>query len=270
MPKDDDFLTRERPWRAQSEAACPVDPEQKRFIESTMLWLADQFGRDVARRGIAAPGADFYPPDYRPEPAQIRSLLRRAAVRMDVDPDRVELRFFSSREERKTTLTNRGSTTVGRYLWNGGAEVIEVDLDHSDDPALLTGIIAHELSHARLLGEKRLSSGAPKGEELTDLAAVFLGMGVFVANASVRYKQDVLNLAVEPSGRLDGIAMAIIGQGEASFRHIGYLKAPEFGYALACLCGLRREVDPPWAIHLHPPVRVMLRRSLAYFKQVAR
>ena len=269
MPKGDDFLTRARPWQPQSEATCPVNAEQKKFIESSMLWLADQFGRDVARREIAAHGTEFYPPDYRPEPAQIRSLVRRAAVRMDVDPDRIGLRFFSSREERKATLTNRGSTTVGRYRWNGGDEIIEIDLDHSDDPALLTGIVAHELSHARLLGEKRLSSSWAKGEELTDLAAVFLGMGVFVANASVRHKQGTQNISVEPLGELTSVAMAIIGQGELSYLHIGYLKAPEFGYALACLCGLRREVDPPWAIHLHPPVRVMLRRSLAYFKQVA-
>lgn len=55
MAKDDDFLTRARPWQAQSEATCPVDPEQKKFIESSMLWLADQFGRNVARREIAAP-----------------------------------------------------------------------------------------------------------------------------------------------------------------------------------------------------------------------
>ncbi|MFL6112424.1 MAG: hypothetical protein ACJ786_13870 [Catenulispora sp.] len=246
-----------------------MNPQQKRFIETHMLWLADQFGRDVARREIAVPGSGFYPPDYSPGPAQIRSLVRRVAVRMDVDPDRIEVRFFRSRDERKTNLSNQGTTTVGRYSRSNGSELIEIDLDHADDPALLTGIVAHELSHARLLGENRISSSRPKGEELTDLAAVLLGMGVFVANASVRHKKGPQDIAVEPLGELTDVAMAIIGQGENSFRHIGYLKAPEFGYALACLCGLRREVDPPWAIHLHPPVRVMLRRSLAYFKQVA-
>jgi hypothetical protein len=199
-----------------------------------MLWLAGQFGREVVRQEIAAPGSDFYPLDYRPEPDQIRHLVRRAAVRMGIDPGRIEVRFFSSREEQRATLSNRGSTTVGRYRRSGGREFIEIDLDHADDPALLTGIIAHELSHARLLGESRISSSRPKGEELTDLAAVFLGMGVFVANASVRHQQGTQNIAVEPLGELTDVAMAIIGQGELSYLHVGYLKAPEFGYALAC------------------------------------
>ena len=85
-----------------------------------MLWLADQFGRDVARREISAPGSEFCPPDYRPEPAQIRRLVQLTAARMEIDADRIDLRFFRSREERKTNLSSRGRTTVWRYRWNGG------------------------------------------------------------------------------------------------------------------------------------------------------
>ncbi len=61
----------------------------------------------------------------------------------------------------------------------------------------------------------------------------------------------------------------LMGQGDFQYSHLGYLEEPDYGYALGCLCGLRRETDPGWAAALDPGVRVLLRQTLAFFKAAA-
>lgn len=269
MPKDKDFLTRRRPWQKQDEDTCPVDDEQRAWIEDRMLWLSDQFGRLSAQGELAIPGPAFYPPDYRPTPEAITELVRRVEAVMGVEPDRITVELFDGDQEAKTRTKRHFDTkrTVGRYLIDGGREFIAIDVTEADDPAVLTAIIAHELAHARLNGEERYSSDNPMNEKLTDLATVYLRMGLFVANASITFKPTTRGWSAEPLGELS--ERALLGSGDFKYNHLGYLDEPEYGYAFACLCGLRREQDPAWAVHLDPTLRVLLRRSLAYFKKRA-
>jgi hypothetical protein len=261
------------PWERRVEATCPVDPGRKAWIERKMLWLRDQFGLEAARGEIALPARAFYPADYQGTPEQILDLVGRVEQVMGMDPDRLTLRLFD-RSTAKTAnsaskLSSRANSrhVVGRYRVRNGREYIEVDTAEAGDPAVLTAIVAHEIAHARLLGEDRYSSDHEDNERLTDLAAVFLGMGVFVANASIRFKKTVHGWSVEPLGDLS--ERMLMGQGDFDYSHLGYLEEPEYGYALGCLCGLRRETDPAWAPALDPAVRVMLRRTLAFFKAEA-
>ena len=268
-PKDKDFLTYRRPWQKQDEDTCPVTDEQRRWIEERMLWLSDQFGRQSAQGELAIPGPDFYPRDYRATPEAIVELVRRVEAVMGVEPDRITVELFDGRQEAEAGVKRHFDTkrTVGRYRRREGGEFIEIDVTEADDPAVLTAIIAHELAHARLVGEGRYSSSSPMNEELTDLATVFLRMGLFVANASITFKPTTHGWSAEPLGELS--ERALLGSGDFKYSHFGYLEEPEYGYAFACLCGLRREQDPAWAVHLDPTLRVLLRRSLAYFKKLA-
>jgi hypothetical protein len=258
-------------WARPIEATCPVDPERKSWIEQKMLWLRDQFGVEAARGEIALPARAFYPADYQGTPEQILDVVGRVERVMGVDPDRLTLELFDSSPERaasaKNRLGNRTNTrhTVGRYrVGDDGREYIEIDTVKADDPAILAAIVAHEIAHARLLGEDRYSSKHEDNERLTDLTALFLGMGVFIANASVYFKKTVHGWSVEPLGDLS--ERMLMGQGDFNYGHLGYLEEPDFGYALGCLCGLRRETDPAWAAALDPALRVLLRRTLAFFK----
>lgn len=268
-PKDKDFLTQPRPWQKQDVDTCPVTEKQRTWIEHEMLWLADQFGRQIAQGELAVPGPAFYPEDYRPTPEAIRELVRRVETVMGVDPDRITVELFDGGQrassEPKRHFDKRRA--VGHYRYRGSDEYIDIDVTQADDPAVLTAIIAHELAHARLLGEGRCSPDLPRHEELTDLTTVFLGMGIFVANASITFKPTTRGWSAEPLGELS--ERALLGSGDFSYSHLGYLQEPEYAYAFACLCGLRREQDPAWAVHLDPTLRVLLRRSLAYFKKLA-
>lgn len=268
-PKDKDFLTQPRPWQKKDEDTCPVNDEQKTWIENQMLWLCDQFGRQIAQGELAIPGPAFYSGDYRATPEAITELVRRVEAVMGVDPDRITVELFDGNERANSEPKRHFDTTraVGHYRRRGSDEYIDIDVTRADDPAVLTAIIAHELAHARLIGEGRCSSSSPKHEQLTDLATVFLRMGIFVANASITFKPTTRGWSAEPLGELS--ERALLGSGDFRYSHLGYLEEPEYGYAFACLCGLRREQDPAWAVHLDPNLRVLLRRSLAYFKKLA-
>jgi hypothetical protein len=87
----------------------------------------------------------------------------------------------------------------------------------------------------------------PKDEEnpehLTDLLTVFLGMGVFTANAAFQFSQwDEGMMSGWSAGRQ------------------GYLTEKMYGYALAVFAWIRGELKPKWAKNLSP-------NNYTYFKQ---
>ncbi len=82
------------------------------------------------------------------------------------------------------------------------------------------------------------------------MLTVFLGLGIFTANAAFRFNQW-------QDGQMQGW----------STQRSGYLTEPEWGYALACYAWVRGEAAPDWAEHLVDGVRLPLRESLRCFEQ---
>jgi hypothetical protein len=111
------------------------------------------------------------------------------------------------------------------------------------DPLSLVATVAHELGHVILLGGGLLSPQTSDHEPLTDLLAVFLGLGIFNANASGQFKQH-------QEERKYGW----------SVKRLGYLPQQAYGYALAKFAREREENNPAWAKYLSTNVH-------AYFKQ---
>lgn len=259
-----------RPWLRQEQDTCPVDPRQQAWIESKMRWLRNEFGAQAARGELARPGPRFYPADYQGTDEQILGLVARVEQIMGVEPGRVTPRLFDGEQERaadaKKLTTRSAKHTVGRYRLRDGREYIEIDSTKADDPLVLTAIIAHELAHARLIGEDR-DARSEDHEKLTDLTALYLGMGVFMANASISFKQTAHGFSVEPLGDLS--ERVLLGQGDFQYHQLGYIEEADYGYALGCLCGIRGETDPEWAGALDPGIRVLLRRTLNYFRAAA-
>jgi hypothetical protein len=61
--------------------------------------------------------------------------------------------------------------------------------------------VAHELARVRLLGEQRINTDCGDQEQLTDLATVFFGLGIFTADAAFDYSQNQFGLQTEPPRR---------------------------------------------------------------------
>ena len=107
--------------------------------------------------------------------------------------------------------------------------------------------IAHELAHDILLGGGLITRQEEDHEHLTDLVPVFLGLGVFAANAPVRD----LN----------------ISQNNHHYFKIdkqGYLPSRIIGYALALFAYARGETKPAWARYLRPDAAQPLKGGLRY------
>src|SRR5262249_26780470 len=84
-------------------------------------------------------------------------------------------------------------------------------------------------------------------EQLTDLVPVFLGLGLFAANAPVRDRSYTEN---------NWHYFKIDKQ--------GYLPSRMLGYALALFAYVRGEAKPAWARYLRPDAAQPLKRGLRY------
>ncbi len=234
---------------------CPIETEDKAWIEESMLWLIEEFGDDTLRKAvIVLPTDEFFPDPFSEDEEDVRSLVDRVCGYMGVEPERVELDFFTdeSRGLQRALPSYESSHggALGCYRKRRGNHVVSLESSQTADPMNLIATIAHELGHVRLLGEGRLHSGYEDHEPLTDLLTVFLGMGVFTGNAVFSFRQWADNLS----------------QGWQTERR-GYMTEEMFGYALASFAWVRGESKPEWSKYLKGNVRSYFKSGHKYLEK---
>jgi hypothetical protein len=231
---------------------CPVDDRSRTWIEESVRWLRKEFGAGPLRAEVVLPTPEFFPGEYTGTQADVRAVVERVCGYAGVDPDLVELEFYGEDEEnamvRELGLTSEGRGAAGHYRVENGRTIIAIDQTLAHHPTQLVATIAHELGHVRLLGEERVDPDRRDHEPLTDLLTVYLGLGVFTANAAFEFHQD---------------------SRQQRTRRIGYLPEPMFGYGLACVAWLRHEPRPAWDTYLDTNPRVIMRKGLRYLEQTA-
>jgi hypothetical protein len=249
-----------KPWvRTGDPDACPVADDRRQWIESSLDWCRTEFGEEALHERIALPGPEFDPPGFTGTQEQAEQLLVRVAAVMGAASEDVTVHLYES-----SAAELRKRHAVGHYRRVLGRTLIELDRLEAVRPAVFTAIIAHELAHARLLGEGRIDPGRTDGEHLTDLLTVFLGMGVFTANAAYVFPRaaSARGYSVLPVGDLTDRMLTGVAN-EPSHRG-GYMTEAEFGYALAYWATLRGDLAPSWARHLSGGVRDALIRGLRH------
>lgn len=247
-----------KPWlRTDSPGACPVPQEQRTWTERWLRWCAEEFGPATPRREIALPG--FAPADFTGTQEQAELLVRRVGAVMGADVSGISVLLVESPEK-----VQGRKHQVGEYRKAFDRVVIELDRRVAARPDSFAGLVAHELAHARLVGEgrvARLGISPAEEERLTDLVTVHLGMGVLSANAADDYVKAA-GYSVMPVGELTD--RMLTGRRDKPLHRMGYLSPGEYGYALACWSTMRGETDPPWARHLKASVQDALMRGLAH------
>lgn len=208
---------------------------------------------------VILPTHEYFPDPYDGNDATAKLLFQRMCGYMRVDPRPINLEIFPDEtEELRTVLPywrgGRGGSNgcAGFYTSDhtetkaDGTKQILVALRSSQlkDPLSLVATIAHELGHVILLGGGLVSSQTSDHEPLTDLLTVFLGVGIFNANASGQFKQY-------QNERQYGWCM----------KKLGYLPQEAYGYALAKFAREREEHKPAWEKHLSTNVRAYFKRS---------
>jgi hypothetical protein len=233
-------------------AACPVSEDERAWTEESMRWFRAEFGDGPLRDEVVLPTAEFFPGAYSGTEDDVREVLDLLCGFASVDRSSIVLEFYGDDGEdtltRELGLTRHSRSAAGHYRHEGDRTIIAIDSTLAAQPARLIATIAHELGHARLLGEERITADRRDHEPLTDLLTVYLGLGVFTANAAFDYRQD---------------------HRQRTTQRLGYLTEPMFGYGLACHAWLRGERRPAWARHLDTNPRVVMRSGLRYLARVA-
>ena len=234
---------------------CPVETEDKTWIEESMLWLIEEFGADTLLNvPVMLPNDECFPDEFSEEEDDVRALVRRMCGYMGVDPSRVELDIYTDQNVEAQSLLPEydysHSGASGHYRKRRGKFIISVESSQVRDPVCLIATIAHELGHVRLLGEGRLSASFEDHEPLTDLLTVFLGLGVFTGNSVFKFRQWG-----DP-----------FSQGWQTERR-GYLTEEMFGYALAAFAWVRGESKPAWSKFLEGDVGVYFNSGHKYLER---
>jgi hypothetical protein len=235
---------------------CPCDAAAKPWLEERLGWLTRQFGLHVLLEApVILPTEEFFPDPWDGTPKAARRMFRRVCEYMGVDTDAVELRFFDDPTPQSVHALDpsrgfaAGTWSAAEQPWQPG--VVRIEKGGLTRPADLVGIMAHELSHQRLLGEGRAERDAFDNELLTDLTAVFHGFGVFLANNP---RKSTGKLSHWPGTKL--------------YRP-EYLSEPMLGYALAHIAWHRDEASPAWVKALRWAPRAVFKQGLGFLNQTA-
>ncbi len=237
-------------WLFGSKPACPIDPPVREWVETRWLWLCDQFGRDHLRNAhVVLPDEVHFPDPYDPRDTRThRVLFDRVCQYVGLTSALFRLGVYT------TNPDPWYSFAVYRPDFDGSAGVYErvsvgctiwVEERQLDDPLRLVATYTHELGHAHLLGQNRLTGAEEDHEPLTDLLSVFLGLGVIAANAVVKE-----------------IAWTQGPESGWSASRQGYLDMRTFGYALGLFARMRSEPDAAWRSALRPDVKDATKKTL--------
>jgi hypothetical protein len=219
--------------------------------EESMSMFRRELGAGPLARPVVLPTPEFFPDERTGTDADIDPIFRRVCSYAEVEASAITVEVYGGSEEaefaRATGLNYESKSAAGDYRREGGRPIVGVDRTAVARPERLVATIAHELAHHRLR-ERDLDTDRDDREPLTDLLTVYLGLGVFAANAVFEYRVDLQH---------------------RSTRRLGYLTEPMFGYGLACFAWLREEPDPNWARAVDANPRSALRRGMRYLARNA-
>jgi hypothetical protein len=235
-----------------SSPKCSVDEESKRWLESLFCWLLEEFGENVVKNTLVVlPDDDYFPHKFSSKREDIEILFDTVCEYMETTSEGFELVFYQNEDEKlKHSLPYWRSSTkdaAGFYREEDDKYVVGLKLEEQVNPENLIATMAHEIAHARLLGEKRISHKNKNHEYLADLTTIIFGMGIFNANSAFNFSQHTSSRTI----------------GWQASRQ-GYLSEEQFGYALAMFAYVRCEKSPGWAKFLKIGVKHHFTNSSKY------
>lgn len=173
---------------------------------------------------------------------------------MQVNPDDIDVTIFGLEHDVTRGLVpffSGSNSGAGGFYFHDPTSRPHISVNEAElqDPMALVAVLAHELGHIILLRPGLVDHDEPDMEPLNDLLTVFLGFGIFTANAAFRFEQHTNN---ESQGW--------------SIRRLGYLSEELFGYALARFAFERGEARPKWASFLATIVASYMKRSITWLE----
>jgi hypothetical protein len=229
-----------------------VDADTASWHLENFTWLVQQFGRNgaFARLKLVLPKPDYFAIGGKRDHAfalrvfdQIKAYCGMAAWEADLVADDNPL---ARRGELSAFMVAPQRHAVGTFAVAGNRIQISYVPALLARPEHLIATLAHELAHY-LLATAREPPPCEDDEKecLTDLTAVYLGFGVFLANA--RFTFEAVTAGPSAGWRMS---------------HSGYLPEADLIFALALFLEAK-ELDPGPALScLKPHLAKMLRRTV--------
>lgn len=217
-----------------------VSSKSSAWILATFQWALEQFGTDYFHDGmiLVTPTPEHFPSPPKDPVERAAAIFRRVQEHAGLEnwPCRLEAQDPDANPVIDPLTILEGPTSpAGTFGYEGEVQpeaVITYNPAELQRPQALVATFAHELAH--YLGFNALvppPGGEEQWEPATDLLAVYLGFGIFLANSAIQF---------EPFS-------AVTSQGWQS-RKLGYLSEFELVYCLALFCtlkGIAREQVVP-------------------------
>lgn len=231
-----------------------VTPEDKQWIEANLGWLGLQFGAEVFLRPPVTTRSGPFARYHNALRESMGYFLEEVAVHMELDPDDLQLHVYRHGSDDRiggpATIVTKGGQSLGEYHHrNSLTGKFDIHLNEiiSNDLQVMLTTIAHELSHARLIGEYRHEATDEFHEYVTDLTAIYFGFGITMAH-TCNSRDSWTDLH---------------GSGWSIGRR-GYLPLEVVTHALAMQALRRGEREPQWVEALDKTPRKMLRQALLW------
>jgi hypothetical protein len=230
-----------------------VDDDTAAWHVENFAWLVRQFGgaAGLAHSKLVLPGPGFFVADGESGHAlavrifdQVRAYCGMTDWEVDLIADDNPL--AADQDTGSLAMIASQKHALGTFGVAGNRVVISYVPSLLKRPDHLIAALAHELAHY-LLATTRDPPPCEDDERefLTDLAAVYLGFGVFLANG--RFYHEAYQ-----AGTMQGWRIG----------HSGYLPEPDLIFALALFIQIK-AIDPKPALAcLKPHLATMLRRTV--------
>lgn len=229
----------------------PLDKELRKYFEHNFLWLMQEFPeRKIEDHRILTPTTSDFPIEWNKSQENATEALKVICGNMQLDPNEIELDFYDNGLKEidmgtsvifmESDPDNPEAAGLYHHEKVDGKYRISLDKALLERPDSLIATIAHELSHVKLLGEKKLEQN---DEMLTDFTTVFFGLGIFNANCAFQFYNQI---------------------DRWGHSNLGYLKIDEWAYALALFAFIRHEDEPEWKQFLSKTIKSDFEKCLYY------
>ena len=164
-------------------------------------WLLDRFvmlheklgpQRQLCRTLLVLPKLGTFVVEGETDREMAESIFRTVAEYAGMADWHVELEGFESAGTQQVSeyhfLTPQTARPAGTFSIEGNSVLIRYDAGLVKQPQNLIATFAHELSHYLLAGYLPESFQDQDHELLTDLTAVYMGFGVFLANTAFEFE----------------------------------------------------------------------------------
>jgi hypothetical protein len=238
-------------WPFKSKSL--LSPEESEWLQSNFDWLESAFGEETSfkNRRLVLPDKNTFRTGGKSGHELAEHVLHQVLELGGISDLNIELHADEPNPEyigdnlARPVHPDRAAGTYQRTIKN--RRIITYDPELLKQPMRLVAVLAHEASHA-LLDNDRIE--LPIADELeleflTDLTAVFLGYGVFMANAAFEYQQFQ-----------DG---AVSGW---SYNRLGYLPQNQLIFSTAIFAQRLKISDEEVEQHLRSGLAATYRRAL--------